>query len=76
MFNALFWKSAAERSISTAAQTAIAVIGIDAITPILEVEWAYVAGVSATAAALSILKSVAATHVADKGTPSLIKDGE
>jgi hypothetical protein len=76
----IFWESAAERAISTAAQAAIAVLGADTVAgalgfDVMQASWLYAGSVAAGAAVLSILKSVAATHFGDKGTPSLIKDG-
>jgi len=69
-------KDAAERAVSTAAQTAIAVIGVDAVTQgvsIAEVDWPLVAGAAALAGVLSVLKTLAALRTT--GTPSLaVKD--
>lgn len=69
-------KDAAERAVSTAAQTAIAVIGVDAVTThvsIIDVDWPLVGGAAALAAALSVLKTLAA--LGTTGTTSLaIKD--
>jgi hypothetical protein len=76
LWTAVFWKSAAERAISTAAQAAVAVIGVDAVAAIGDVPWQYVAGVAATAGVLSVLKSVAASHIGNEGTPSLVRGGE
>lgn len=65
LFTTRFWADAAERAITTAAQSAIAVIGVDALTPIIEVDWAGVGGIAATAAVLSVLKSLVASQVGD-----------
>lgn len=71
-----YWKGVAERAISTAAQGAITVIGAGAIVPAWEVPWQAVAGVAGTMAALSVLKSLAAAYIGDRGTPSLVRGGE
>ena len=52
-----FWKAAGIRAIRTAAQTAVAMI--PAGVAIQEIGWLTVLGVSATAALLSILTSLA-----------------
>ncbi|MCS0491195.1 holin [Curtobacterium flaccumfaciens] len=74
--NAFALRDAAERAVSTAAQTAVAVIGVDAATQhlsIVAVDWPLVAGAAALAGVLSVLKSLAA--LGTTGTPSLaLKD--
>lgn len=73
MFSSDFWISAFERAIRTFAQTAVAIIGVDMATSIVDLDWPYIAGVGATAAALSLLTSVAANKVGNPG-PSLAKE--
>ncbi|MFT8639013.1 holin [Bifidobacterium sp.] len=51
-----FWSDAAERSISTAAQTAIGAIGTDLVLE--AVDWKFVAGTTLLAAGLSLLKAI------------------
>lgn len=75
MFTTKFWRAAAERAIKTVAQTAVAVIGVDAATSIISFDWAYIAGVAATAGVLSILTSVASNGVGTPG-PSLGQETE
>ncbi|MGO3895342.1 holin [Brevibacterium aurantiacum] len=53
-----FWKGSIERAIRTAAQTAIALIGTDQVG-ILNLDWAQIGSVTATATLLSILMSIA-----------------
>jgi len=76
MFTPVFWRSTAERAISTAAQSAIAVLGADTLLDSFNAPWQYVASVAAGGAVLSVLKSLVASQVGDKGSPSLIRDGE
>ena len=51
-------KAAAVRAVKTAAQTAVAQIGSN-VVGVTELDWAVIAGISATAAVISILTSVA-----------------
>lgn len=74
MTTAAFWKAAAERAIRTVAQTAVALIGVDLVN-VINLDWPYIAGVSATAGVLSILTSVAASHVGEPG-PSFGQEHE
>lgn len=75
IFTAAFWADAGERALSTAAQAAVAVIGVDALVSIAAIDWPEVGGIAATAAALSILKSLIAVNV---GAPdaSLVPAGK
>lgn len=73
MFTKLFAKTAAERAIRTAAQALLALWATD-ISGVLEVDWVQAGSVAALAALTSILMSIVATGVADKGTASFVKD--
>ncbi len=65
-----FWKGAAERAIFTFAQAFVAVLAVGTVAvPIYSIDWPYVLAVSATAALLSVAKSVAAG--ATTGGPSV-----
>lgn len=75
MFTAPFWKAAFERAIRTFAQTAAALVAVDVAVSVIDVDWPYVAGVSATAAVLSILTSIAADKVGQPG-PSFGQETE
>lgn len=72
MFTAKFRNDAIERALSTAAQTAVAVVGMDQISA-LQVDWKYVGGVALTAGILSLLKSVAARRTGDSDSASLVQ---
>lgn len=74
MWNVNFWMAACERSVKTFAQTAVALIGVDAVVSVTSIDWPYIVGVAATSSVLSILSSVASSPVGDWGTPSLIKE--
>jgi hypothetical protein len=73
MFTKLFAKTAAERAIRTAAQALLALWATD-IAGVLEVDWVQAGSVAALAALTSILMSIVATGVADKGTTSFVKE--
>lgn len=71
MFSRLFWRDAVERALSTAAQSALLVIGADQVN-VVSVDWVGVAGFAAGGAALSLLKAVAASKlVGDNESASL-----
>lgn len=68
-----FWKDTAERAIKTFAQAVVA--GLTAgVTGILEVDWLTVVSVSALAALVSVLTSVASAPFSAKGTASLVTE--
>lgn len=68
-----FWKAAAERAIRTFAQAFLALVGATAFD-VLHADWAGLVGVSLGAAFLSLLTSIVASEIGDKGTPSLIEE--
>lgn len=65
-----FWLDALERAVKTAAQTAAALIGTGAVG-IIDVDWQNIFSVSAVAAILSVLTSVASAPAGDPGTASV-----
>lgn len=67
-----FWAAAAERAIKTFAQTAVALLGSDAVG-LFDVNWASVASASGMAAVVSILTSIASSGVGNVG-PSLTSE--
>lgn len=69
MFTLIFWKATAERAISTAAQSALLVLGADQIN-VVSVEWPAVLGFAAGGAVLTVLKSLIVG--ASDGNPSTI----
>lgn len=71
MFRKVFWLDALERMVSTAAQSAIAVLGADGFD-LLQVDAAAVFGVAAGGALLSLLKSLVASKVNDPESASLV----
>jgi ABC-type lipoprotein release transport system permease subunit len=60
IWNASFWKDAAERAIKTFAQTAAATLGGNA-TNLLSLDWKQVLLVSAGATLMSVLTSIASS---------------
>lgn len=74
MFTQAFWRAAFERAVKTFAQTLAALIGANAVN-VIDVDWPALLGISATAAIVSILTSVASDKVGAPG-PSLGQEGE
>jgi hypothetical protein len=64
-----FWLAAAERAAKTMAQSLVALIGANAVA-VTDLDWPQLLGVSATAALVSILTSIASAGVGPHG-PSL-----
>ena len=71
MFNKKFWKDAAERAVSTAAQSAILVLAADQVN-VIQVDWIDVLGFAAGGAVLSLLKAIASVKAGDKGTAGVV----
>ena len=65
-----FWIASVERAVKTFAQALVALIGTSAMS-IVELDWAQMLGVSATAAVVSILTSVASANFGPNYGPSL-----
>ena len=75
MWTAIFWRSTAERTIRTIAQSLLALIGTNVVA-ITDLDWPQMLMASATAGVITVLTCVVAANVGDKGTPSLTVDGE
>ena len=73
MFTAQFWKDALERSISTFAETFLALVTIVGITDWVDVDWFNVFITALISAGFAILKSIVAKPVGTRGTASVIK---
>lgn len=71
MLSKSFWIDAAERAVKTAAQTAVAMLGTGMVG-IIDVDWQNVASVSAVAAVVSLLTSIASNPVGDRGTAAVV----
>lgn len=69
MFTSSFWKGTAERAVSTAAQSAILVLGANEINAI-DADWGTVGGFAAGGFVLTVLKCLASNSVAGPG-PSI-----
>lgn len=76
MFTKAFWIAAGERAIKTFAQTAAALWGGDAALNIVDIDLGEVAGLSASAAALSVLTSLASIPLSKGDSPSLVPAAE
>ena len=73
MWTGSFWKSAAERAVKTAAQVTVTFLGADALD-LFSVDYERVGGIALGSAVVSLLTSVASSGVADKGSPSLVRE--
>jgi len=73
MWTVEFWRSSAERALRTFAQVLLSMIVVGE-TGFLDVDWVQAGSVSGLAALASVLMSVVATGVGDKGTASLVRD--
>jgi len=69
-----FWRSSAERALRTLAQVLLSMIVVGE-TGFLEVDWMQAFSVAGLAAVASVLMSIVATGVGDKGTASLVREG-
>lgn len=67
MWSLEFWKATAERAISTAAQSALLILGAEQIN-VITVSWVEVGGFAAGGAALAVLKALVVG--AKDGNPS------
>lgn len=61
MFSRIFWRDAAERAITTAAQGALLALGGD-LLDVLQADWRVVGGAAASGALLALLKAVIAAR--------------
>jgi hypothetical protein len=68
-----FWIASAERSIKTFAQALVALIGTTAMS-VIDLDWAQMLGVSATAAIVSLLTSIASANLGPNYGPSLVDE--
>ena len=69
MFTLAFWRATAERALSTAAQSALLILGADQVN-VVSVDWPVVAGFAAGGAALTVIKALAVG--AKDGNPSAV----
>jgi hypothetical protein len=71
VYTLTFWKDAAERAIRTAAQALLALWATD-VSGVLAVDWVQAGSVSALAALMSLLMSVAATGTGSQDSASTL----
>ena len=67
-----FWIDAAERTIRTIAQSLLALMGTDALG-IVGLDWMQMFSVAIGAGLMSLLTSIVATGVGDKGTAEFME---
>jgi len=68
-----FWRSTAERALRTLAQVLLSMIVVGE-TGFLDVDWVQALSVAGLAAVASVLMSIGATGIGDKGTASLVRE--
>jgi len=73
MWSVEFWKTAGERAARTFAQVLLSLIVVGE-TGFMDVDWVQAGAVAGLAALASVLMSVVATGVGDKGTASLVRE--
>lgn len=73
MWNLGFWRSAAERALRTLAQVLLSLIVVGE-TGFMDVDWIQALSVAGLAAVASVLMSIVASGIGDKGTASLIRE--
>ncbi|OPC81803.1 hypothetical protein B4N89_13435 [Embleya scabrispora] len=66
MMTRLFWRATGERAVRTAAQSLLAVAGVDGIG-LLDIDWAAAGSVAGAAALASVLTSVVLSGVGPTG---------
>lgn len=71
MFTRAFWKDAAERAVATAAESAVAVLGIDGLG-LLDVGWTEVGSVAGLAGLVAVLKAIIASRTGDSRSASFV----
>ena len=72
MYDAIYWRAVFERAVKTACQASISLLA--AGVTILDIDWAQGAAVVATATVLSVLSSIASTHMGEFTGPSLASE--
>lgn len=75
MLTRSFWVDAGERVVRTVAQTLLALLGTGAVG-ILAVDWPQMLSVAAGAGLVSLLMSIVATGVGNKGTAEFVEIGK
>lgn len=69
MWTVEFWRSAGERALRTFAQVLLSMLVVGE-SGFLSVDWVQAGSVAGVAALASVLTSIVATGVGDKGTPA------
>lgn len=66
-----FWKAAVERAAKTFAQTLAALLVIDPVLGVLDIDWGQAFSVAGLAAAVSLLTSIGSDAITQGAGPSL-----
>ena len=71
LFTATFWLDALERAVKTAAQTMLALVGVN-VTDVASLNWQEMAITTAVSTGLSVLTSIVSSGIGEPGTASLL----
>ncbi len=71
LFTATFWLDALERAVKTAAQTLLALVGVN-VTDVASLNWQEMAITTAVSTGLSVLTSIVSSGIGEPGTASLL----
>jgi hypothetical protein len=71
LFTATFWLDAGERAIKTAAQTMLALVGVN-VTDVASLNWQEMAITTAVSTGLSVLTSIVSSGIGEPGSASLL----
>ncbi len=71
LFTATFWLDAFERAIKTAAQSALALIGVN-VTDVASLNWQEMLITTGVATGLSVLTSIVSSGIGEPGTASVL----
>ncbi len=71
LFTATFWLDTLERAVKTAAQTLLALVGVN-VTDVASLNWQEMAITTAVSTGLSVLTSIVSSGIGEPGTASLL----
>lgn len=76
MWSKDYWKDLSERAFRTFAQALVGAMSAGAVTTLHQVDWPYALSAAGFAAAVSVLMSLGASQVGDRGTAALLPAGD
>ena len=76
MWSKDYWKDLSERAFRTFAQALVGAMSAGAVTTLHQVDWPYALSAAGFAAVVSVLMSLGASQVGDRGTAALLPTSE